>query len=161
MENFNPKTAKIGNQVWMAENLAVDDGGEGIYKNPENNEYYYTYDAAMRIANSIPGWHLPSAQEWNEAALACGATGIPYYACFNPNLTDFKDSQTLKDTLHVKLLGFDGGKFDSIGIFMYFWTSTEVSPNNAYYKRFSTDDYIIAGDLSKQRRLTVRLVKNN
>ncbi|MBO4689880.1 MAG: hypothetical protein J5621_03300, partial [Paludibacteraceae bacterium] len=71
---FKPETVTIGNHEWMQENLAIDDGGEGIYYNEKNGQYYYTWDAAMRVAKSIPGWHLPSAEEWNAAAEACGAT---------------------------------------------------------------------------------------
>ena len=51
---FNPKTARIGRQAWMSENLAIDDGGEGIYYNEKNGQYYYTWDAAIRVAKSIP-----------------------------------------------------------------------------------------------------------
>jgi len=51
------KTIKIGNQTWMAENLAYDDGKGGI--TVEDGNYYYTWDAAMRIAESIKGWKLP------------------------------------------------------------------------------------------------------
>ena len=62
----------IGTQTWMAKNLDIDDGGEGIYHydnvtaNGVNfgTQYYYTFDAATRIANSIPGWHLPSKEEF-------------------------------------------------------------------------------------------------
>ena len=73
-ESFNPKTAKIGDHVWMAENLAIDDGGEGIIK--KNGETYYTWRAANRIADSIPGWHLPSNNEW--ATLIDNAGGTFY-----------------------------------------------------------------------------------
>ena len=61
-EPFNPKAVKIGDQVWMAENLAIDDGGEGIIK--KNGETYYTWRAANRILEKTPGWHLPSNKEW-------------------------------------------------------------------------------------------------
>lgn len=62
----------IGTQTWMAKNLAIDDGGEGIdiKENVTSNgvnfgtQYYYNRAAAIRLANSISGWHLPSAAEW-------------------------------------------------------------------------------------------------
>lgn len=68
----------IGTQTWMAKNLAIDDGGEGIFifdNLSANNvnfgtQYYYTYDAAERIAASIEGWHLPSSNEWRNVLLA-------------------------------------------------------------------------------------------
>ena len=61
----------IGTQTWTAKNLNIDDGQGGVYivENVEANglnmgkQYYYTTEAAIRIANSIPGWHLPSKDE--------------------------------------------------------------------------------------------------
>lgn len=61
----------IGTQTWKRYNLAINDGGGGIYtRNVTVNgynlgtQYYYTRTAAIRIANTIPGWHVPSKAEW-------------------------------------------------------------------------------------------------
>jgi uncharacterized protein (TIGR02145 family) len=73
---------KIGNQIWTVENFAYDDGGSGVYRIPNlsyfaingqstssvwsfGEQYVYTYEAAMRIGNSIPGWHVPTDDDWN------------------------------------------------------------------------------------------------
>lgn len=68
----NTDVVKIGNQYWTAKNLAIYDGGSGIYiknnvtANGVNfgNQYYYSYAAAVRVANSIPGWHLPTDNDF-------------------------------------------------------------------------------------------------
>ena len=70
----------IGTQTWMSKNLAIDDGGTGITIKENvtaNNvnfgtQYYYTWVAAMRIANSTPGWHLPTKAEWETLVSYCG-----------------------------------------------------------------------------------------
>lgn len=62
---------KIGNQTWMAESLKEDDGITGIWTHTNVNINgiiypklcYYTYEAAVRIAQTIPGWRLPTKND--------------------------------------------------------------------------------------------------
>lgn len=69
-ESFNPKTTKIGNQVWMAEDLSIDDGGDGIFL--IENVYYYTWDAAVRVSKHLQGWRLPSTHDFEKLIDYCG-----------------------------------------------------------------------------------------
>lgn len=151
-------TIKIGAQTWTATNLSIDDGKGGIAYNDENDEHYYTWKAAMRVAKSIPGWHLPTALEWNEAALACGATEVPYKG--DPNFNDYEDVQELKDKLGVKLAGgYDGILYD-VGSYACFWTSTGHSSTYACSRYFSTGSSVDSSSRSKYRGFSVRLVKD-
>jgi uncharacterized protein (TIGR02145 family) len=67
------ETTKIGDQVWMAENLSYDDGGDGIYKfdnvtvNDVNfgTQYYYTPKAIKRISGDFNGWHISTKEDWD------------------------------------------------------------------------------------------------
>jgi uncharacterized protein (TIGR02145 family) len=61
----------IGGMKWKSKNLEIDDGGGGIVTidNVSANgvnfgtQYYYNWSAAVRVADSIPGWHLPTYNE--------------------------------------------------------------------------------------------------
>ncbi len=68
------RTVKIGNQVWMAQNLNYEVNDSWCYGNDEaNGKKYgrlYTWDAA-KVACPV-GWHLPSRQEWNDLMVAAG-----------------------------------------------------------------------------------------
>lgn len=70
---------QIGTQIWSSKNLAIDDGGEGIYTVERTYgditvlEHYYTLAAARRVASSIEGWHLPTTTEWETLIAFTGA----------------------------------------------------------------------------------------
>jgi uncharacterized protein (TIGR02145 family) len=77
------KTVRIGNQIWLAENLQLDDGGTGIitFNNGtgsySNGEIIYQHTAARRVAASVgSGWRLPTNADIEEL---CSTTGVTLF----------------------------------------------------------------------------------
>lgn len=151
-EAFNPKTVTIGDQVWMAENLAVDDGGDGIYV-ANDGTTYYSHDAAIRIAENTPGWHLPTNAEWRAAAEACGAYSIDHYG-------DYTNITKLKRTLNIKMVGYYAGAFYPKGFYADYWTSDVLNNHTAYFYRFSLDGLLKDHTDSIEKGCVIRLIKD-
>ena len=125
---------QIGNQIWKTSNLAIDDGQGGIKTATINlgkgdiTEYYYTWDAAQRIAVAIGnGWHLPSNAEFDTLAAAIGSNpGAKLKSTYGWN----NDGNGTDD------YGFTGlpvGRYEHVGRTInfanvgdntYYWTST-------------------------------------
>ena len=139
------KTVKIGNQIWMAENLAyktpnakyfgeeVREGDGDLQDNHTEWGYFYFYDEATTIACPT-GWHLPSNSEWGSA--------VSYYT------DNYDNAESAINALEILGSGYyeNGWELDENPL-PTFWTSnsTPNAPffnlgNNSFVSSYSVSD---------------------
>jgi uncharacterized protein (TIGR02145 family) len=72
-------TVKIGDQLWMAENLNYDAGnGSWVYNDIESNAEIYgrLYNWEITLDACPDCWHLPSEEEWQVLFDFLGGGGV-------------------------------------------------------------------------------------
>ena len=178
----NYKTVKIGNQIWMAENLAYEIPGKQItddaqwmnniasdgwcyYDNDKlaNGNTYgilYQWEAAKEACPT--GWHLPSDTEWKQLEMSLGMSQS------NADGEEWRgtdEGEKLKNSSSFAALPY--GRRNGYGNFIYksilgfWWTST-----NTYHRaitfRYPTNDSPILRDnnWSSKSGNSVRCVKD-
>lgn len=133
---------QIGSQIWMAENLDYETDGsacpEGDNRNCEKYGRLYTWEAAQSICPE--GWLLPDSLDFAKLVVQAGGLSQAGDAL---KATDgwFKKGNG-SDAFGFKALpaGYrgavyegEGGAYDGIGGYAYFWSATETLDGFAYY----------------------------
>jgi len=140
------KTVKIGEQIWMAENLAYLTEGSKYYNDDLANygKYGRLYDFAAAKKACPAGWHLPSDAEWQELVdFVSGDDVGDEYA--GEKLKAKKEWNKNKNKLGDKLGTDDydfaalpsgsckpGNDCEGMGQHCAWWSSTEYDENEAY-----------------------------
>jgi uncharacterized protein (TIGR02145 family) len=167
------KHAKIGNQVWMAENLSYNIDDSKCYDNDiANCDKYgrlYHWNAVTKICPQ--GWHLPTDAEWDALMAALGkasTTGEYLKAKSGWNNHQDKPGGGV-DTCGFTALpgGYYGSRtdgFSGIGDYGFWWTATESSVDNAnyaYYRSmFNYGGHVRQVISNKKSMFSVRCVQN-
>lgn len=158
----------IGTQTWMASNLAIDDVGEGIKSFNVGvdgvdlgTQYFYTWDAAVRIATSIQGWHLPSKTELETLFTTVGGTSTAGKKLKSTNGgwgefggTDDYGFTALAAGYNISGLGGEGN-------FATFWTDTEYDSSQSYACRLQRVDEGYIFNSNKTTGMSIRLIKDD
>ena len=113
------KTVKIGQDIWLAENLAFEaKGSELPGKEKDNIAKYGRLYPSYALKEACPkGWHLPSRFEFEKLLTA---------ACGDPVACSLKELS--KIGFNPQRAGSD--EFADFGLNGYIWTSTEKNRYN-------------------------------
>jgi uncharacterized protein (TIGR02145 family) len=169
------KTIKIGNQVWMAENLRylpyVVKQGEGSYSFP--CYYVYGYDGTS-VSSAVtmssygnygvlynwaaaqtacpPGWHLPSFEEWKQMIDYLGGESVAGGKLKESGTAHWRSTYATV-TNETNFTALPGGFFDLDGTFKstgyrgYWWTTSEgSSPESAWFIHISYNSIGVGKD---------------
>lgn len=182
------KTVTINGVTWLAENLdykfsGCGIGGSGTPSTP--NAWYYNNDEAtygidgtrkcgllynwhaVKLLNDnrselIPGWHVPSTNEWDALFNAVGGTSVAGTRLKAANVS-WATSWGGTDDYGFGVLpagGYDGG-FNSLGSYGNYWSATENTSSTAYYLYFGTGSIMGSNYSNNPYGLSVRLVKDS
>jgi len=185
----NYKTVKIGNQVWLAENLKYLPSIAGPEIGSRTTPYYYVYDyngtsiedakatvnyktygvlynwEAAKVA-CPKGWHLPSDEEWKQLIDYLGGGDVAGGKLKEIGTTLWNSPNT-EATDVVGFTALPGGRrnyngeFVNIRDFGLWWCATELYTNLAFLRGMAYDGgYVSNLEDDKAVGLSVRCVKD-
>ena len=183
------KAVKIGNQIWMAENLkylpSVVGPDPGSFTDPHYYVYgyygsnvpdakatrnyaaygvLYNWPAAMN--SCPPGWHLPTDAEWTELTDYLGGESVAGGKLKETGTTHWNSPNTgaTNETGFTALPGgyrYGSGTFLNIGNWGTLWSATEYSTNYAWFRYMHcSKSNVDRGDDGKGWGFSVRCVRD-
>jgi uncharacterized protein (TIGR02145 family) len=153
------RIVKIGEQIWMAENLAYECDGSKCYDNePANVQKYgrlYNWETALKACPE--GWHLPTDEEWDALLrFVDGDTGTesPYESETAGKLLKAKDGWNKNDYEDISGNGTDkfgfsalpgghchyNGIREEVGDSGGWWSASEFNSADAYHRGIYYND---------------------
>lgn len=171
------KWVKIGEQVWMAENLAYNTGnGCWSYNEDEGNVVTYgrLYNWESAKTACPASWHLPTDDEWKQLEFAIGMSQGEANNLYNRGTNE---GNKLKATNNWRnngngtdVFGFSAlpggsrssdGYFDFIGESGSWWSSTEQNNNRAWMRHIAQyNTTIFRNHTKKVLGKSVRCIKD-
>ncbi|MDR0516436.1 MAG: fibrobacter succinogenes major paralogous domain-containing protein [Fibromonadaceae bacterium] len=163
------KTVKIGEQVWMAENLNYHGEGSVCHdNNPANcNKYgrFYRWETAIKSCPS--GWHLPSNADWDKLCrYVNGDKGTESFYYSNTvgkylkATSGWNRGGNGEDKFGFSALPvgscYEGDEFLFIGFSSYWWSSSEYG----YWHMNYDYESVGYGSSDELNLYSVRCIKN-
>lgn len=170
------KTIMIGTQTWIAENLrttklndnttiplVTDDVQWAALTTPGytwfNNDSViygavYNWYAVSSGTLCPTGWHVPSNDEWNTLTTYLGGDSVAGFKLKEIGTTHWlsPNTGTTNESGFTALPGgyrTSSGTFNNIRTYGYWWSSTEYSPTDAYFR----DMYYNYNDVDKSTNI--------
>jgi uncharacterized protein (TIGR02145 family) len=187
-ENNKYRTIQIGMQTWMAENLRsvkLNDGTDisfvietsswaelttpgYCWYNNDSVGYGAIYNwSTVKTGKLCPsGWHVPTDEEWTILTDYLGGksaaggklkeTGYSHWLSPNTGATNESGFTGLPTGYRSS-----SGSFNNIGSYGFWWTSTEASAGDAYYRRvYYSYSSVDRSSSNKKSGTTVRCIKD-
>ncbi len=143
------KQVKIGEQVWMTENLNYDAESESwCYANDASNcaKYgrLYNWGTAMKVCP--PGWHLPTDDEWKTLEMHYG---MEQKDADNLYWRGTDQGTKLKKNDDGDFCGLLGGRRDTSGdygyldTYGYYWSATDYKETHAWYRLLYSGNLLV------------------
>lgn len=158
----------IGNQTWMAEDLAFRPNDNDLFTIYEGNRYIYM----QNIKNVCPiGWHIPSKKEWEKLIYSIGGEEFAGRALKSQQGWKFKSGLQGSNTSGLNIRP-TGTHIAQINEFIFnrdnavFWTSTvgyeedeflEIATINLHHDSFE----VIPGLSVPYNQLAIRCIKDS
>ena len=169
------KTLKIGEQVWMAENLNYEVDSSFCYKDSAKycEKYGRLYQWAASVGACPEGWHLPDTTEWNILFTTVGGKSIA--GKILKSWTGWDSCWDNRKHIYVDGNGSDfygffalpAGSRSSDGISTYgfttnFWSSTEYKSDEQAYDMFLSSQFedVRLNDDDEYNAYSVRCLKD-
>jgi uncharacterized protein (TIGR02145 family) len=151
------ETVRIGEQIWMAENLNYDTAsGCWCYNDSISNcnqcGRLYTWQIAKNVCPN--GWHLPSKNEFEILLDNVGGSGSKAYFAFI-------DADSIGFKAFPCGWRLENGNFCGLTHFSMWWSSTDS--NSGYPNQLSlnsSNKYAYIGSSNKEEGLSVRCLKD-
>ena len=180
------RTVKIGNQVWMAENLNYKTPNSFCFVDADSNctKYgrLYTWEATENVCPA--GFHLPTVDEWEKLIMAAGGNEVAYHALKSKRGTGGANCEYVSTRICMEDGGWDKYGFGALpagerllsnnntrSFFYYtgegwktsFWSSTDKDKDDAYSMTFQQKYFkprVEIQGMSKNSGFSIRCVKN-
>ena len=163
------KTVKIGDQVWMGENLAFKtESGCWVYDDIKGYVKTHGYLYSWEVANKVcpDGWHLPSNAEWDQLSNYLGgpdaaggklkATGTDSWKSPNTGATNSSGFTALSSGCSG-----DNEYKGYLGLMTFFWTSEDEGDGAGICKAlYSNKGEITIYGVETKDGYSVRCLKN-